>query len=361
VPDATAAFALDPSLVGASAHDGVVTLVGRGPGTTNVVVIAGDRTISLSVAVADPPVTLLPGFRHDTADGASAGYYEARFGSDPGVLQGNLFLSRHQGTRSAELTLGGAAPVGDAGGSRLSVPMASFTLRGPDSEITLLDRVISNSPMTVAHANVRGLFVRDGAWQVNAGYSFFSTFEHLLLPTDKEAVAGVGYRLQLGARSSLTPNVYYFGSGASGERGGGVATLLYNARPASSLKVDAELAAGRTLGGAADVEFERPGERGWAKLRVAPRDLPSLPTDQQSGRQIDGGWQSSGSKTTVNATVSSHRYEIGAVGRTSTVANVDLLRQLDAQWAIHGGSGLSRFDDVSSSSSTIQRDRKSVV
>ena len=48
VPGATAAFSLDPSRVGASVQDGLVTLVGRGPGSTNVIVISGDETVLAS-------------------------------------------------------------------------------------------------------------------------------------------------------------------------------------------------------------------------------------------------------------------------------------------------------------------------
>ena len=110
---------------------------------------------------------------------------------------GQPFFSRREGDRTAELTLGGAAPFGDEIGSPFSIPQASFTLRTPNREITLLDRVISNSPLTISRSNVRGLYLREGPWQVNAGYSFFSTFEHLLLPTDKEAVAGLAYRHRL--------------------------------------------------------------------------------------------------------------------------------------------------------------------
>ena len=132
-----------------------------------------------------------------TGDSGStgAGYYEARYGSDPGVLQGTLLVSRREGNRSADLSVGGAAPLGSDSGSPFSIPLASFTFRTPDREITLLDHVISNSPLTISRSNVRGIYLRQGPWQLNAGYSFFSTFENLLLPTNKEGVVGVAYRL----------------------------------------------------------------------------------------------------------------------------------------------------------------------
>src|SRR5688572_18942033 len=46
IAGATAALSLDPSRVGAAVQDGVVTLIGRGPGSTNVIVVAGDDTVT---------------------------------------------------------------------------------------------------------------------------------------------------------------------------------------------------------------------------------------------------------------------------------------------------------------------------
>ena len=353
IPGATAAFALDPSRVGASARDGVVTLVGRGPGPTNVIVIVGDRSESLQVIVGDPPIIRLPGMRAGNAQGAGTGYYEARYGSDPGILQGSFLVSRRQGDRTAELALGGAAPVGDAVSSPFSIPLASFTLRTPNREMTLLDRVVSNSPLTISRSNVRGVHLREGPWQMHAGYSFFSTFEHLLLPTNKEVVAGLAYRHRLSPRSSLTPNLYYFDGTSQGGQRGALGTLLFETRTASDVKFAAELGVSRVLGGAVEFEVDRPNSRAWAKLRVAPAELPSLTTDQQSGRQLDGGWVWRGDRSNINASLSSRRYVQGAFGQTSSVASVDMRRQLAKAWAIHGGSGVSLFENASPSASRI--------
>ncbi|MDQ3347018.1 MAG: hypothetical protein M3545_03530 [Acidobacteriota bacterium] len=289
IAGATAALSLDPARVGASVQDGIVTLIGRGPGSTNVIVVAGDETMTLRVVVGEPPINVLPGMHIGNARGGASGYYEARYGSNPGVLQGGLFFSRRDGERSAELTLGGAAPFGDQVSSPFSIPRASFTLRAPGRELTLLDRTIANSPLTVSRSNVRGLYLRQGPWQVNAGYSFFSTFEHLLLPTDKEAVAGVAYRYTLTPRSSLTPNFFYF-DGPVQSRRGALGTMLYEARTASDVKFTAELAASRSFAGALAVDVDRPNRRGWAKVRVAPSVCHrSRPTSKAAGSSRAGG------------------------------------------------------------------------
>jgi cell division septation protein DedD len=353
IPGATAAFSLDPSRVGASARDGVVTLVGRGPGSTNVIVVVGDRTESIPVQVGEPPIVRLPGMRGVNSQNAGTGYYEARYGSDPGIVQGSLFLARRQGDRSAELSLGGAAPLADAVSSPFSIPLASFTLRTPRREITLFDRAISNSPLTISRSNVRGLHLGQGPWQVHAGYSFFSTFEHLLLPTSKEAVAGVTYRHRLGPRSTLTPNLYYFDGTPAGGQRGPLGTLLYEARTESDVKFAAEIGVSRALAGAVEIAVDRTNRRAWAKLRVAPGEMPSLTTDQQSGRQLEGGWMWQGDRSSVNATISSRRYMSGEHGHNSSVASIDMRRHLTRAWAIHGGSGVSIFENAAPAASRI--------
>ena len=353
VPGATAALSLDPSRVGASVKDGLVTLIGRGPGPTNVIVIAGDETVTLRVTVGEPPTIVLPGMRTGTSQNGATGYYEARYGSDPGILQGTLFVSRRDGDRSAELTLGGARPFADGIGAPFSIPQASFTLRTPNREITLLDRVLTNSPLTVSRSNVRGLYLREGPWQFNAGYSFFGTFEHLLLPTEKEAVAGIAYRHQINPRSSLTPNLFYFDGPADSGKRGALGTLLYEARTASDLKFVAELGVSRSLGGALEFELDRPDRRAWAKLRVAPSDMPSLTTDQQSGRQLEAGWMWQGDRSSINTTLSSRRYSHGRFDQTSTVASLDLQRRLTQRWSVHGGPGVSIFENASAPGSGI--------
>jgi len=352
MPGATAALSLDASRVGASVHDGLVTLIGHAPGSTNVVVVCGDETITLRVDVGEPPVTVLPGMRTSNGRSGGSGYYEAGYGSDPGLLHGRLFLSRRDGERSTELTLGGAAPLGDGTSSPFSIPQASLTLRSPGRELTLLDRTISNSPLTVSQSNVRGLYLREGPWQVNAGYSFFGTFEHLLLPTDKEAVAGVAYHKALTPQSSLTPNLFYF-DGPVESRRGMLGTLLYEMRTPSDLRVAAELAGSRSLGAALEIDSNRSNGRAWAKVRLAPSDLPSLTTDQQAGRLVEAGWLRQGEQSTLNTSFSSRRYSQGSLDQASTVANLEVQRRVTPNWAIHGGSGVSIFESTAPAASRI--------
>lgn len=352
VPGATAAMSLDSSRVTASVQDGVVTLVGRSSGSTNVIVITGTDTVTLSVLVGEPPVTVLPGLRGSARNGSS-GYYEARYGSEPRILQGILSVSRRDGDRTAELMLGGATPFAADHGSPFSIPQASFSLRSPDREVTLFDRRISNSPLTISRSNVRGVYLREGPWQLNAGYSFFGTFEQLLLPTQKEAVAGVAYHHRLSANSTLTPNLFFFDTPASSGRGGALGSLVYETQTARNVKLLAEVGIGRSPGGAFEVELDQPNNRAWVKTRLAPPGLPALTTDRQSGRQVEGGWIWQGKKSGVNATVASRQFDQGQIDQTSSVASIDVSRRLTDRWSIHGGSGASFFKNAAQADAPI--------
>ena len=354
VPGATAAFSLDPSRVGVIAKDGVLTLVGVRPGTTHVIVVLGERSQSFQVLVNDPPTFFLPGFGPADSHAADSGHYEVRFGTDPRVLQGAFGASRREGEFTTELSLGSAALLDDTAATHFSIPLASFTVRSPAREITLLDAVVANSPLTVSRSTVRGLHLRTDRWRLHAGYNFFANFEHLLLSTRQQSVVGVGYRYPLGARSSLTPNFFHFSGDGDDARGGFVGTVLYEARPAPATKILGEIAVSRVLAGAAEIENVRPDRRVWGKVRFAPARLPALTTDQPNGRFIEGGWVKHGAGLTLNANMSSHRYSHGALDQASSIASFDLRYRRHDNWTIHGGSGYSVFDTPAQSGSRIQ-------
>jgi hypothetical protein len=354
VPGATAAFSLDQSRVSAVAKEGVLTLVGVRPGATHVIIVLGERSESFQVLVKDPPTFFLPGFGPADSHAAEAGHYELRFGTDPRVLQGTLGVSRREGEFTTELSLGSAALLDATADTHFSIPLASFSLRSPAREITLLDAVVANSPLTVSRSTVRGLHLKSGPWQLHAGYNFFANFEHLLLSTDQQSVVGVGYRQALGARSSITPNLFHFGGEGDESHRGFVGTMLYEAEPAPATKVLAEIAVGRVLAGAAEIEIARPERRVWGKVRFAPNRLPSLATDQPNGRFIEGGWVRYGARLTANANVSSQRYSQGALDQASSIASFDLRYRRHDIWTIHGGAGYSIFDTAARPGSRIQ-------
>ena len=350
---ATAAFALDGSRVAASVQHGELTIVGLRPGATHVIVMFGDRAETIPVLVGDPPTLLPPGIASSETDAREGGYHDLRVSTDPRLVQGGIGSTRREGDVTTELAIGSAALFASGSQARVSIPMASYSVRGPTRSLTLFDAVVANSPLTVARSTVRGLHLDYGRWRVRAGYSFFANFQHLLLATDQASVVGVSYRRALGSRVSLTPNVYHY-RGDPNRRGGTVGTLLLEARPRPATTLLTELALGRAVAAAAEVEDVQPGRRIWAKFRLAPDDLPSLGADLPNGQSLDGGWVTNGRRTTLSARLASQQYRHGEVNQTTTLGGFTMQRRYRDVWTIQGGPG---FADLRSGTAEAPRIR----
>lgn len=350
---ATAAFALDGSRVAASVQNGELTIIGLRPGATHVIVVFGDRAETIPVVVGDPPTVLPPGIVASDSESREGGYHDVRFSSDPRLVQGGIGATRRDGDVTTELAIGSAALFASGAKARVSIPMASYSVRGPSRSLTLFDAVVANSPLTVARSTVRGLHLDHGRWQLRAGYSFFANFQHLLLATDQQSVVGVSYRQPLGARASLTPNVYHY-RGDPHRRGGTVGTLLFEAQPRQATTLLTELALGQSIAAAAEVEDVQAGRRVWAKLRLAPDDLPSLGADLPNGRSLDGGWVKNGLRTTLSARLASQHYRLGEVNQTTTLGGFTALRRYRNIWIVQGGPG---FADLRSGTAEASRIR----
>src|SRR5688500_10907765 len=213
-PGATAAFAVDATVATVGIAGALITIVGRAPGSTHVIIIVGGRTESTRVAVREqtPSRATTQAMAGDGGE-MVAGTLETRYLSSPEIIQTTIRLFRQRGDRTNELMFSGTEPLGAGPESVFNIPLASYRIRNRSDELTFFDRVVDNSPLTVSRVNIRGLHARRGPWSVHGGYSFFSTFENLMLPSVREGVAGVGYRFQ-SPRRTVTPNLYYFHRGA---------------------------------------------------------------------------------------------------------------------------------------------------
>ena len=309
-----------------------------------MVVIVGGQVQSIPVSINEPRVTLPADLQRSGASAAERGHYEVRFDSDPRLLQSAVGFVRQEGDRITEISAGGAVPLMDRQRGQVSIPLATFSVRTPRREVTLLDHVVKNSPLTVSRANIRGAHVRMGPWQAHAGYSFFANFEHLFLPIRGETVAGVGYRAGLGSRRSLTPNVYYFMDRQQRASTGMIGTLLYEGYEGGGVNVVAELGLSRRIAGAFEIQVRRSNARAWGKVRFVPNGTPSLSTIESAERQIDAGWTAHASRVDVAANASSQRHRLGVFEHESNLGSVDVRYRASNLWTLHGGSGYSMFD-----------------
>src|ERR1700759_2421990 len=84
VSGATAAYSLDSSIVDATATNGVVEVVGKAPGTTNIIVVTQAGTQTIAITIPQPPPVLPPGFEAPERQGSGeTGTYDFRYNSDP--------------------------------------------------------------------------------------------------------------------------------------------------------------------------------------------------------------------------------------------------------------------------------------
>jgi hypothetical protein len=340
-PGATAAFALNPSCALVSVREGSLVVLARAPGTTHVVIVTAGATEQLLVTVRDP---VMAASRRDRLRLGSVdfGSAEFRYVSNPSLYQGTLQFARRQGDRETEVRVGGALAVGGAETALVSIPIASYTVRTPRREVTLFDRVVSNSPLTVPQATLRGVHVRDGALQLHAGYNFFANFEDVLLPVNQQAVAGVSYSFPLG-RGTLTPNLYYVSSPAAAPSGA-IGSVSYEARPDESLRLLAEVGMGTAPAAAGELEWTQPRQRAWSRLRLVPQAMPVVGHAFPAGRLIDTGWNREAGRVTWDLSLGSHRYDLGTSRQASTVGHAAAYYRLTDRWRVHAAPGLSAFD-----------------
>ncbi len=344
VEGATAAYSLDALITRAAASNGVVTLVGRAPGTTHVVVTTAAGVQFLRITVGEAPVTTLPGFTVSGALLAQSGALDLRYGSDAGLLQSTLRLMRREGSRVVELGLSSATALVKRINRSFALPLVSYTISDTRRTVTLMDSPVANSPLTVLHSNLRGLHWQEGPWQAHAGYSFFGTFEHLLLASEREQVAGLSYRRRLNTLTSLTPNLYFYRSPSPTKADGLAGTVVLETTPFQGVEALAEVGVGGGTGAAAiDVKVSRPNFSVWTTARFAPDALPSLSNDQPAGHQIEGGLVKEAGDWRIDAAANSQRFDVSGASQSSHVVRLSLTRLFAPGIQLQVGSFFSAF------------------
>src|SRR5258708_1137271 len=151
VTGATAAYSLDSNIVEAAAANGIVEIVGKAPGAANIVIVTPAGVQNLAVVVPQPPPILPPGFELTGHEGSGEnGTYEFRYNSDPGQITNSLDLKRTQGKSFDRLQLVNAN-LFSAGGSTSAIgfPYLSYEISRPNRDLTFVDQIVANSPLTV--------------------------------------------------------------------------------------------------------------------------------------------------------------------------------------------------------------------
>jgi cell division septation protein DedD len=297
----TAAYAIDATILDASAGNGRLLLVARAAGRTKVMVIGAHGEHAYDVIVTRPP-----GMAERTAAAAAAraesGVAELRYSSASREVQASVTAARETKTRRTEASLRavhqGAEPRGDR--ARTSIASASYRIFTRRREVTLFDRDVDHSPLTLAATPVRGVHYLDDRWRLHAGYTAYAAYRSFLIPVERQLVAGGGYVFRTGARSTVMPSLFAI----RGE--GTVASLLYSYEEADRLNVRGELGYSGDVGAAGELAFDGESDRVRAVFRYRPDAFAAAGTAPR-GLFGDASWTRTydgrGSALSASATV----------------------------------------------------------
>jgi outer membrane protein OmpA-like peptidoglycan-associated protein len=350
VAGATAAFSLNSNYVEASAQDGVVTIYGKLPGSTNIIVVTPVGTQTFEVVVPVPPPVTPPGFEPPLPPSAvdENGSYEVRYSSDPNQIVNVLDFVRRQGDSSIRFHMANAEFINAySSGLSTSFPSLSYEIQTRHRDITLLDQYMQTSPLTVFGSQVRGIHYQDNKWLFHFGYTSQTAFQNLFLPSEREMVAGAGRRFTVGEHSTLTTAVFYFpGPPNSIEAGheGAVGSLLYDFSPSKEFDFQAELGISHGVGTSFKLDRNKKDDQLQVTVRSEPKNFGSLSTNNLHGFYSNVSWlKKFDTRYTSTLQFTGNRYDYPSFRQDNIVGNWTLAYKLSKFWSVSSGAGYSEF------------------
>ncbi len=313
--DATAAYPIDPLFVDVTLGEGFAQVLGKFAGHTEIIIVndSGVRNLPIDVTPAAPiypPGFVLP---QPTAEGPVIGSYEFRYLSEQPQIQNLLDITTQSADRSTQLhVLVSDLLAPQPGEAHLFLPSAFYDVKTLRWDLTVLDQSVTNSPLTVDGAILRGVHFKSDRWLFHAGYASLATFNGFIFPVQPEEVAGASYVIPLSRYSRLTANAYYFfASDQTGTtaRPGAVPSVVYEYKRASGgfplqregeLDLLAELAAGNGLGSALRLRYSTSHNEFIVNFRDKPGSFHSLSFDNVPGLQSEVVWNRQFSSTLFN-------------------------------------------------------------
>ncbi|HEV2720722.1 MAG TPA: hypothetical protein VG323_11935, partial [Thermoanaerobaculia bacterium] len=332
---ATAAYAVDPAVVDATAANGDVILYGKGAGRTQVVVVRDTGETTIDAAVAAPP-TLVPQSKE-----SAAGRLETRYASAGRQIRNTVDFEHADGERRTETHLE-TARYGEFAGQQtsLTLPSVSYRIVTPGREITFFDRFVNESPLTVSGTTVRGFHFVDDRWRIHAGTTAYAAYQSFLLPAQRENVAGAGYAIPLSATSRLTPSLTVLHNGT-------VASLLYDYVVGERLVARGELGVSRGVAVAAQLSMLRERDQLRVDVRYRPDNFPTATLGEQRGFSADSSYTSTfGRGSTADAALSASRFDFPGFAQRAVTASTNGRLRTTELLSILGGASYGQFGEA---------------
>jgi hypothetical protein len=349
VAGATAAYSLDSSIADATAANGVVEIVGKGPGSTNIVIVTPAGAQTLAVTVPVPPPILPPGFEPPERQGTGEnGTYEFRYNSDPGQITNSIELKRTQGKSFTRMQVVNAN-LFSAGSSTSAVgfPFLAYEISRPETDITFVDKVVGNSPLTLDGFLVRGFHLRQGPWEFHGGFTSIATFQGLFLTTDREYTAGVSRWFHFDDANSLEANAYYFQNPPSQQAfssNGGVGSLVYRHKITDKGNFLAELGVSHGIGFATRATYDDPRNHLMGNFRIQSRNFASLAVNNQRGTFADlNASRKLSERLYASLDLNQSNYNLPTLSQNTFTTSGLLNFKLNRNFSVNGGGAYATF------------------
>ncbi|HWQ03257.1 MAG TPA: carboxypeptidase regulatory-like domain-containing protein [Candidatus Nitrosotenuis sp.] len=346
---ATAAIPLDASCVDVQLEKDVLTVLGKRPCSTKVMIISAENALSLDVQVVARNVL------RDAASGksgsgafADTGSFSFRYQSGPSRFENSFEFTRRQGERTVRFQLtASTTPFGSGNAGPVSLNVMSYQIISSRQELTFLDRPVDSSPLTVNGMMVRGVHLRRGDWFAHGGFTSPGSYQDLFFPVQRELVFGVGRRLRLGKHTTLTPMLFYFSGdklNSRASKSGAVGSLLFEHQPSSRLRFVGELGFSRGVAAYFQTNYQGRSDEIVGRVRLEPGNFPSLRANNRHGFYSDVRWTHSFSRTLrANLYVSANRFLLPGFEQSNFITNLQLQYTFARVWNVQGGWDFSSF------------------
>jgi len=313
-------------------------------------VIAPSGAQTLQIVITQPPPHYPPGFMMPAtvAEMAQSGYYEARYYSSPAQIQNQFDFVKVHGADRTHVHVVETNLVGplESGQPRVALSSASYQIVTPRRDITLIDKYVDESPLTINGAIVRGFHMQQDNWFVHGGYTTVAAFQGLFLPIQPELVLGGGYRYPLNENSSLTASFYRVRVPASDLTGhsGNIGTLSYKYAPRETFWFIADAGISHGIGGAGRFYYKTERDNIVALARYLPLRFASLGTNSFRGLHTDIAWTRHIARNLEAAlTFYNNNLVLPNLKETTVSGAANFRYQLTGHWAVTGGALASRF------------------
>jgi hypothetical protein len=344
-PGASAAYAVDDTIVDVVLGIDTVRLQARLAGRTKLVVVIGGtlRTYDVEVMAPRPGST-----RRAVRSAVSSSSWSSVFNSETD----RLTTSADSATERAGRTLRWSATnVTRAAQSqvdvRSSMASASFDISSSARRVTFLDQLVHGTPLTLEGSRVRGLHYTDRALDLHAGLSSPLLYRSVLVPAQPDAVLGGAYTRRHGA-FAVSPSVYWYPADSSFGGAAGLATAVRVTRAATDgrFRVAAEGGYGGELAAAGNLGYI--GTRHQISLSGVhrPAGYPSLGAVRPYGTSFDGDWTVRLSeRLRFHLATNGARQELSASTQRTGTANAEIRASRGRYWTITLGSVVGVFDN----------------